>query len=236
MTTDSRPIVRERYVNLLAELVADVGAMGERVLATITASIEALGSLDVARAQQIIAGDSEIDSNRHEIGEKAFHVLATQQPTAIDLRLVMAAGRVAEELERIADYCTGIAKLILTMAAEPSGEPQPQITAMSQITLELLRQALGAFRDRNVEVAAAVWLRDDEVDDLYQDFFKFQIEDMLEHKRNVRRGTYMLWIAHNIERMADRVTNIAEAVAFLVTADVANWRSQIESETVPPSF
>lgn len=229
-------VVRGHYVNQLAGLVADVEAMGNRVITTIRSSIDALEALDVRKAQEIIEADTAIDTNRHDIGEKAFLVLATQQPTAIDLRLVMAAGRVAEELERIADYCTGIAKLTLTMAAEPKGDTQPQIRPMTDITVELLSASLTAFADRDVEAAAAVWRRDDEVDDLYQEFFKFQIEDMLEHKRRVRRGTYMLWVAHNIERMADRVTNIAEAVAFLVTADVAAWRSQIEAETVPQTF
>jgi len=229
-------VTREHYLGQLAGLASGVESMAARVVETIRASVDALEALDVASAKTIIEKDSEIDQARHEIDEQAFVVLATQQPTAIDLRLVMAAWRVGDELERIGDYCSGIAKLTLTMAGEPKGDAMPQIRAMSAITIELLEKAVQAFQDRDEAAAAAVWARDDEVDDLYQDFYRNQIDDMVNHRKRVRRGTYMLWVAHNIERMADRVTNIAEAVAFVATADVATWRSQIEAESVPSSL
>jgi phosphate transport system protein len=228
-------MTREHYLRQLAGLSSDVDDLGRRVIGTIRASIDALEALDVASAQRIIESDVEINASRHRIDETAFLVLATQQPTAIDLRVVMSASRVAGELERIADYSTGISKLTLTMAGEPKGDPTPQIRPMAEITIELLGEALVAFRDGDLEAAGAVWRRDDEVDDLYEEFFRFQIDDMVEHKKRVRRGTYMLWVAHNLERMSDRVTNIAETVAFVVTADVASWRSQIEAETIPLS-
>lgn len=229
-------MTREHYLAQLKALDDGVANLGRLVIDAIENSIAALEGLDVARAKELIAADSDIDRARRQIEEQAYHVLATQQPTAIDLRLVTGSSTVASELERIGDYCTGIAKLTLTMAGEPVAEVNPQIRAMSTTTLGLLETALRAFAQRDVVAAAETWKRDDEVDEMYQEFFRFQIDEMVNHRRNVRPGTYMLWVAHNIERMADRVTNIAETIAFIVTADITSWRKSIEAASVPPSF
>src|SRR5205807_1609633 len=151
--------------------------------------------------------DSHVDDMRHDIDERAFLLIATQQPAASDLRVIMATWIVAGELERIADYCSGIAKLTLTMAQEPVEGTTDEVKAMSEVTRTLLDRALTAFRDRDVEAATQIWQEDDEVDDLYQEIFKRQIDDMARDRHHVRIGTYMLWVAHNVERMADRVTN-----------------------------
>jgi phosphate transport system protein len=235
-STQPRPLMRDRYHEQLDEVDLRLAELGDSVIQALTSSVEALDALDVTRAKALIEGDGQIDATRHEIDEQAFHLLATQQPTASDLRLLTAVSSVTGELERIADHCAGIAKLTLTMAGEPRGEPNPAIEKMAEITTDLLRGALGAFRGRDAEAAGIIWSRDDEVDELYQEFFRHQIEEMVNHRKRVRRGTYMLWVAHNIERVADRVTNIAEAVAFVTTGDVAAWREQIEAESVPPSF
>jgi phosphate transport system protein len=145
----------------------------------------------------------------------------------------MAAINIAGELERIGDYCNGIAKITLNMASEPAGDAYPEIREMATITEGLLLRAVAAFVERDVDAASQVWRSDDQVDDLYREFFSVQIEDMVEHRKRVRRGTYMLWVAHNIERMADRITNIAEEIAFTVTADVASWRAELESQSLP---
>lgn len=226
-------MTRERYLNQLTALASDVERMGQKVITTINDSVEALESRDATAAKHIVEFDSEIDAARHEIGEKAFLVLGTQQPTAIDLRVVIASINIAGELERIGDYCTGIAKLTLTLVSEPPADPNLEIRTMASITTGLLNRAMRAFLDQDVETAAEVWRADDDVDELYHRFFSLQIEDMVEHRKRVRRGTYMLWVAHNIERMADRITNIAEEIAFVVTADVASWREQLEAESVP---
>lgn len=231
--TIARPLMRDRYHGQLETLDGSVEELGNLVIQTIASSIEALEALDVVRAKALIEADDHIDSRRHEIDEVAFHLLATQQPTAIDLRLLTAIMTVTSELERIGDYCSGIAKLTLTMAGEPRGEPSQDVASMARVTADLLHRALAAFRDRDVQTAGIIWTRDDEVDALYQDFFRHQIEEMVNHRKRVRRGTYMLWVAHNLERMADRVTNIAEAVAFVVTGDVDGWRHELEAESVP---
>ena len=228
------PLMRDRYHHQLEELERHVEQLGNEVMQAISASIEALEVVDVSRAKELIENDARIDLTRHDIDDQAFHLLATQQPTARDLRFVTAVSSVIGELERIGDYCAGIAKLTLTIAGERQSEPNPAIRHMADITIELLQRALVAFRDRDVQTAAIVWLRDDEVDDLYHEFFEQQIEEMINHRKRVRRGTYMLWVAHNIERMADRVTNIAEEVSFVATGDVAAWRNQVEAEHLPP--
>lgn len=229
----SSSAVRHRYQQDLDQLDEQIEQLGLVVTDAVGQSITVLERCDVRGAQVLIEGDSKIDAARHEIDGRAFLLLATQQPTAGDLRLVIASTSVSNELERIADYCAGIARLTLALAAEPPSEPHPTIRRMSAITRELLGRAMIAFRSRNEKAAAIVWARDDEVDHLYGAFFTEQIGVMAEHRKHVRRGTYLLAVAHNIERMADRVTNIAEAVAFLVTGDVASWRQQIEAGTIP---
>ncbi len=225
--------IREHYLRQLTELDQAVQHMGDAVLETMRSSLDTLDRMDVARAKELVENDNVIDRMRHSIEERAFTLIATQQPAASDLRLVMAASTVATELERIGDYCSGIAKIVLIMAAEPEGGSTAGIHRMAAITDNLLTRALEAFKARDIDVAAAVWMNDDEVDDLYHDVFQEQIEEMAAHKSTVRRGTYMLWVAHNVERMADRVTNIAESVAFVVTGDVAAFRDRLEMESVP---
>lgn len=136
-------------------------------------------------------------------------------------------------LERVGDYCEGIAKLTLRMAAEPVLEPLGTIHAMAEITQGLLSEVLQAYRNRSIEAAGEVWKQDDEVDALYEHVFWEVIGTMAANPTTVRLGTYLLWIAHNLERMADRVTNIAERVAFVVTGDVAAFRRGLESQTLP---
>ncbi len=226
-------MIREHFVARLTELAQAVDTMGTVVLETISASVDALEARDASRAKEIVEADSRVDGMRHEIDERAFVLIATQQPAATDLRFVMGCTMVATELERIADYCSGIAKLTLTMVGEPVGGPTDDIRAMSHVTRDLLSSALVAFRARDAAAAARIWSRDDEVDHLYEEIFKRQLDEMVMHRERIRRGTYMLWIAHNIERMADRVTNIAEDVAFVATGDVASFRENIQAQSVP---
>ena len=234
--TTRTPPVRTRFHEELDRLGESVDEMGGRVAQAIQTSVEVLEALDVVRAKELIQDDGQLDDLRIEIEQQAFLLLATQQPTAVDLRIVTSSSSVAAELERIGDYCAGIAKITLTMAAEPKGEPSESIRTMANLTSDSLRRAIGAYHSRDVETAKVIWGRDAEVDDLYRDFFRHQIEEMVHHKKRVRRGTYMLWIAHNFERMSDRVTNIAEAVAFVATGDLGAWRSDLEAESVPTNF
>lgn len=226
-------MTREHYDALLRDLDDEVIQMGELVADTIGQCVETLSDLDVVRAQRLIAADSRIDRERYEVENRALLLIATQQPLAGDLRTVAAILTIATELERIGDYCEGIAKLTLRMAADPAPGPLAEIRTMADITQQLLRQGLQAYRDRDVQAAGDVWLQDDKVDALYEEVFRTLVAQMTTNKASVRRGTYLLWVAHNVERMADRVTNIAERVAFVVTGDVAAFRDRLRAESLP---
>lgn len=226
-------MTRERYDSLLRELNEEVLTLGALVADTIEACVDSLEHRDAARAQELIEADNQIDRKRYSIENQALLLIATQQPLAGDLRTVVATLTVATELERIGDYCEGIARLILRMAAEPITAPINDIRTMAELTQRLLREVLDAFRTRDVEVAGQVWDRDDEVDALYAEIFRVTLHRMTLDKTTLRSGTYLLWISHNVERMADRVTNIAERVAFVVTGDIAAFRDRRRAQSLP---
>jgi phosphate transport system protein len=226
-------MTREHYDRLLHELDDAILQMGALVSETISTCVAALEDRDVVRAKRLIEDDSLIDDRRYEIENQALLLIATQQPLASDLRTVAAILTIATELERIGDYCEGIAELSLRMATEPDLGPLTDIHAMAEITGRLLREVLKAYHDRDIEAAGAVWMQDDEVDALYARVFRELIGRMVADPLSVRRGTYLLWVAHNLERIADRVTNVAERVAFVVTGDVAAFRGRLEAQTLP---
>jgi phosphate transport system protein len=226
-------MTREHYELLLRELDSQVLELGETVASTIAQSIDALENLDVDLAQQLIEADGQIDQRRYDIESQALLLIATQQPMAGDLRTVTAILTIATELERMGDYCEGIAKLTLRTASEPMAIPVTDVRAMALLTQRLLVTALEAYRDRDVNAAGVVWARDDEVDALYEQVFRSMIAGMIADRSTIRSRTYMMWVAHNIERMADRVTNIAERIAFVVNGDVAAFRDIQRSQTIP---
>ncbi len=226
-------MTREHYLSLLDKLDNAVLELGEQISRRIVNAVSGLESRDVLLAKDLIEGDRDVDRWRHHIDEQAFVLIATQQPVASDLRLVTASFNVAGELERMGDYCAGIAKLTLQMVDEPMGGHLEDIHEMAGITRGLLAEAMAAFKDRDIDAAGRIWRRDEEVDDLYRDFFQVAISEMADDRTTIRRDTYLLWVAHNIERMADRVTNIAESVAFICTGDYATFREVARSQLMP---
>ncbi len=222
-------LTRETYVRRLHDLDTNVQTMGQLVLSRIQGCMAGLQSRDLEAAFFIMNADNEVDVFQRKIEEQTFLLLATQQPAAIDLRHVTASSTVASELERMGDYCAGIAQLTVEMVDEPPLGHLPTLELMSQLTQSSLEEALWAYEHRDVTTASRVWVRDTEVDDLYRDVFRTVLEDMAADRTSVRRGTYLLWVAHNVERMADRVTNIAERVAFVATGDVTEFRAALAS-------
>src|SRR5947209_7833328 len=193
-------MTREHYDLQLRRLDAQVLEMGSFVADTSTDCVDALGALDDASAQHLIEQDNQIDQRRYEIENQALLLIATQQPLAGDLRTVAAILTIATELERIGDYCEGIAKLTLRMASEPVTVHVQDIRAMALLTRQLLRDSLTAYSERNMDLAGVVWTRDNEVDALYAQVLRSMIAGMIGDQSTVRSRTYMLWIAHNIER------------------------------------
>ncbi len=226
-------MTRERYDSLLRELDEQLLTMGDTVASTISACIDSLANNDTAAAQRLIEADNDIDEQRYDIERAAVLLIATQQPLATDLRNIVAILTIATELERIGDYCEGIAKLSLRMAAETIEAPMTDIRTMAVLTERQLRRGMRAFKVRDIESAGIVWSDDDAVDDLYGDIFQKLLAEMVQNTETVRGGTYLIWVAHNIERMADRVTNIVERVAFIVTGDVTSFRGRLRARTLP---
>jgi phosphate transport system protein len=226
-------MTREHYDALLRQLDGQVLKLGDLVADTIGRCVESLEDRNVELAQRLIAADSLIDESRYDVENQALVLIATQQPLAGDLRTITAVLTIATELERIGDYCEGVAALALRMAADPVEGPLTEIRAMGTITQQLLLQALDAYRNRDVDAAGEVWMQDERVDDLYEEVFRKMLAEMSADRATIRRGTYLLWVAHNIERMADRVTNIAERIAFVVTGDVAAFRDKLRAQMLP---
>ena len=198
----------------------DLLRMQKLVDQSIVHSLDSLERRDQTVAQQVIDEDIEINDLRFKIEEACLSLIATQQPAASDLRWVIAAMHMVVEMERMADHATGIAKTVIMMGDEPLLKPLIDIPRMAELAREMLRESLEAYNERNAEKARRVAARDDEMDGLYRAVFDELVEIMSKTPGSATRATYLLWCAHNLERIGDRVTNIAERVVFVNTGDM----------------
>ncbi len=213
-------MARTLFEQELVEIQEDMMVMGGMVGRAIDRSIEALKNRDIDLAHQIILDDVEINRKRYETEEKCLELLATQQPIASDLRTIVAVLHVIVDLERMGDHAEGIAKIAVMLADEPPLKPYIDIPRMAQVAGRMLRQSLDAFRDRDVVAARAICDQDDEVDALYDQVYRELIIYMLNDPKTIERATHVTWIAHNLERIADRVTNICERVVYMVQGKI----------------
>jgi phosphate transport system protein len=194
--------------------------MADMVSIAITRSIDALKDRDVALARQIIADDMKINTKRYDIEEECLEIIAMQQPMARDLRTILAVLHIIVDLERMGDHAEGIAKIAIMLAEEPPLKPYVDIPRMAEVAVEMLRQSLEAFKNRDVEQARAICDMDDEVDALYDQVYRELLVYMLNDPRTIERATHITWVAHNLERIADRVTNICERVVYMVQGKI----------------
>lgn len=204
----------------LARLRDELLRLGSLVDSAIERALRALQTRDLTLARQVIQDDQAINDLRYKIEEDCLALIATQQPTAVDLRTTVAILNIIIDLERMADHATGIAQIVIRMGTEPLLKPLIDIPRMAQIDREMLRRSLDAFIARDPDLAREVAQRDDEVDHLYNQIFRELLTFMLEDPKTITRATYLLWIAHNLERIGDRVTNISERVVFMTTGIV----------------
>ncbi|CAI8035866.1 Phosphate-specific transport system accessory protein PhoU homolog [Geodia barretti] len=193
--------------------------MGSMVEKAIGRSLEALKNRDLLMAEEVVRDDDIIDDKQYEIEEKCIDLIATQQPMAVDLRTLVTVMHLAGELERMGDYAEGIAKISLMMGDEPPLKPLIDIPRMATMASDMLRRSLDAFVNRDVVSSMVVRNDDDEIDALYEQVYRELLTFMLGDPTVIRRATYLLWAAHNIERIADRTTNIAENVIYMVTGE-----------------
>jgi phosphate transport system protein len=209
--------IRAGFHKRLREIQDDIlvmGSMSEKALAN---SVTALKERNLTSAGEIIADDVSINRKRFEIEEKCIQLIATQQPMAGDLRIIISVLSILTELERIGDYAAGIARIVVTIGDEPPLKPLIDIPRMADKTIEMLRRSLEAFINRDAGAARRIAAQDDEVDSLYDQVFRELLTFMIEDPRTITRATRLIWVAHNLERSADRVTNICERVIFAVT-------------------
>jgi phosphate transport system protein len=186
----------------------------------IESSMQALKEGNVALARQVIADDDDINMARFELEKKCYTLLATQQPTARDMRSIVTAIHIVVELERIGDHARGIAKLAIELSREPLLKPLVDLPRMEQICREMLQASLNAYLNWDAAQAERTIKRDDEVDSLDDQVYRELLSFMLQDQRTINRATYLLWVSHNLERIADRITNICERVIFMVTGEV----------------
>jgi phosphate transport system protein len=204
----------ERHLHELQDEVLVLGSMVEKA---IYSSMEALKNRDLELAKQVISDDSEIDRTRYDVEEKCVELIVTQQPVASDLRIIVAVLNIIIDLERIGDHAEGIAKIAVMIGEEPPLKPLIDLPRMAQKTGDMLRRSLDAFVKRDAEAARKISREDDEIDALYEQVFRELLTFMAEDPKTITRATRLIWVGHNLERSADRVTNICERVVFVVT-------------------
>jgi phosphate transport system protein len=209
--------IRSAFHKRIREIQDEVLAMGSMAGKATLRSIEALKNRDLDLARQIIEEDKLINRKRFDIEEKCVQLIATQQPMASDLRILVAVFSLVTEIERIGDHAEGIAKITIMIGNEPPLKPLIDVPRMAELTVDMLRRSLDAFINRDAEAAKKIALEDDVVDQLYDQTFRELLTFMMEDPRTITRATRLIWVAHNLERSADRVTNICERVVFVVT-------------------
>jgi phosphate transport system protein len=205
----------EQEILHLKTLITQMGSLVDEQLGN---AMTALDGRDLELANQVINNDPEINALRYTVEEESQRVLATQSPVAIDLRLIIAAIHIAVELERIGDHAAGIARLVRRMAEEEEIDTLHKLPKMAKRARSMVQQGIDAFLQQDPEAARAMIGRDDKIDNQYNKLFRNTLEEMRD-ETYLRRATFLLWVGHNLERIGDRATNIAERVIFTCTGE-----------------
>jgi len=213
-------VTRTRYEKQLQALQDELLVLGSMVSKAMLDSLDILKRQDLDAARQLIAADRIINKKRFKIEDECLTLIATQQPMARDMRLLAAVLEIASELERIGDYAKGIARITLYIGHQPLVKPLVHLPQMCQISVEMLRSALDAFVNQDVAAARQIPKRDDEVDDLYNIVNRELIQIIMANPAAIDNANYLSWAAHNLERAADRTTNICERIIYTVTGEL----------------
>jgi phosphate transport system protein len=226
-------MVRSEFHAQLAALRAHVLELGGLAMSAIERVIEALQERDHAVAEAIVAEDVALDRLHAAIQKDAIATLARQQPTAGDLRAITAGMMIASELERIGDYATGTAKLILQEPNEPPLPPSHDLYRMARAARRMLQRSLDAYATDDAALARQIWNEDPTVDTLQQALYQVLLVSMIENPSTLTRATHLLWTVHNLERVADRATNICEQTLFMVEGEWPNADSLLDPSLAP---
>ncbi|MCC6169853.1 MAG: phosphate signaling complex protein PhoU [Caldilineaceae bacterium] len=219
-------MVRTMFSRELEKLQDDILVLGSMVRQAILESVEALRARDHDAARRIIAGDRQINARKYTLEQNCLTLIATQQPMARDLRFLAAVLDISTELERMGDYAKGISRINLYLGHEPLVKPLIDIPRMADKAMDMLQRSLDAFVNQDVEAARAIPLEDDEIDALYNKVSRDLIELIIKNPEIIDRANYLSWVAHNLERAADRVTNICERVIYTVTGDLVEFDAE----------
>jgi phosphate transport system protein len=209
-------VPRETFDEQLRELQQDLLDMAKLVDSAIDLSVKALAERDIELSRKVIKDDEAINQAQTKIEEECLVLIATQQPLASDLRVIFAISHIVTELERMADHAKGIGQIGVMMGPREPLKPLVDIPRMAEKARWLLEQELQAFVNRDIDLARSLGREDDEVDRLYDQVFRELLIFMMDDPKTISRATYLLWVAHNLERIADRALNIGERVVFLV--------------------
>ena len=207
----------DREIHHLQDEVLLLGSMVEQAMLN---AIDALKRRDHEAAKRVYQGDEQINEKRYAIENRVLILFATQQPIAHDLRLLAAILEVITELERMGDYAKGIAKISLKIGDDDTPIPAREISRMGDLAVGMLHRALGAFIAEDVNMAYRIPQDDDQVDDLYNQVYRKNVAAMIANPDIIDHNNYIMWVVHNIERMADRVTNICERTIFIATGEL----------------
>ena len=214
----------------LTELQSELRQLASLVDVAIERSILSLITLDQRLAGLVIAEDATINEKRFQIEDRSIHLIATQQPIAGDLRFIVAVLMVVSELERMGDYAAGIARIVQLHEGRTLLKPLVDLPEMARIVREMLRDAIDAFIRRNEHSAERVAFQDDEVDRLYQNVYRELLTYMVNDTSTIDRATWLLWVAHNLERMGDRIQNICERTVYEVTGVMREFTTHAAPE------
>jgi phosphate transport system protein len=210
-------VTRQKFDQQLAEVKEKLLNLATMVNKLQEQAVKALAEHDEELAKELVARDQEINQAQRDIEETCLKLIASQQPVARDLRLIFSMSTIAWELERMADHAKGIAVLAQRLADQPLLKPLIDVPRMAEIGRELLMGQIDAFIRGDADAARAFAARDNEVDELNEQVFRELLVFMMTDPRTITRATYLLWVAHNLERFADRTTNIGERVVFMTT-------------------
>ncbi|HMB24713.1 MAG: phosphate signaling complex protein PhoU [Chloroflexota bacterium] len=218
-------MLRKTFESEIQQVKDDVLLLGSMVEQAILNTVDALKKRDLKASQQILDADKLINKKRFDIEHKLMILIATQQPMAHDLRLLASCMEVISELERMGDYAKGIANINIRMGDAPLLKPLIDIPRMAQKDVDMLHRALTAFVNEDVEAAQSLPIEDDEVDALYNQIYRELMTFVISDPTTMERANWLMWVAHNLERVADRVTNICERTVFIATGEMAEIKS-----------
>jgi len=224
-------MTREALNQHIQQLKDEVLLLGSMVEEATLRAVDALKQRDIEASETIIEDDTLINEKRFAIENAILILIATQQPMAHDLRLLAAILEVDSELERMGDYAKGIAKTVIRMGGAQIAIPMREIESMADKGINMLHQALGAFITENAAQAYQIPKQDDEVDALYVKGYRLMVSAMIANPESIDHGNYVIWVLHNLERFADRVTNICERTVFICTGELLELATNDEEDS-----